>query len=217
MLYLTGTWPQETALNSSQIKNHTSLKEVSLLMTLGTLAIVVHAATRRWLQIPGHQGMTLIALFVIGRSRSEFRWAAMTSSVGAAGISMMPWWSFNDPFRWITLGLAGATLDVLYCHFAKVRHNTWYLVCAGGASHMTKPLFRFILAQINGWPYGSLRWGVMYPSATHFLFGTLGAMAGIAICQIGFRTESGKSGLEPESESNQSNSRTVQERHEPIE
>jgi len=141
-------------------------------------AVVLHAATRDLLQIPGHQGLGWIALLMIWRTTSRYRWAAVTSAVGAAGFAMMPWWSFNDPFRWLTYLLAGAALDLLYLALLRWHDKLWLLAALGGAAHMTKPLVRVVISQFTGIPYGSLLWGVAYPAATHFVFGFVGALIG---------------------------------------
>jgi hypothetical protein len=57
---------------------------------------------------------------------------------------------------------------------------------------MTKPITRLFIGQWNGWPYGSLRWGVAYPSASHFLFGFLGALLGQSLIAITNRHHSVK-------------------------
>src|SRR6185503_14133006 len=114
MLNTIGTWLPKSESSSSLVKDRFAWRELALLVGLGMAAVVLHAATRDLLQIPGHQGLGWIALLMIWRTTSRYRWAAVTSAVGAAGFAMMPWWSFNDPFRWLTYLLAGATLDLLY-------------------------------------------------------------------------------------------------------
>lgn len=179
-------WP-ESASSSYPIKNRVGLREAAFLAGLGMAAVCLHAAGRGLVEMPGHQGLGWIGLLVAGRRRSQYRWAAVTSSVGAASLTMMPWWSFNDPFRWLTYLLAGVTLDVLYTGFCAFRRNPWLLALGGGLAHMTKPLARVGFAQLKGWPYGSLRWGVAYPAASHFMFGFVGALVSLGLMALARR------------------------------
>ena len=187
-----GSLVPEIASNSSRIKNHVGLLEASILIGLGMAAVCLHASARGLIEMPGHQGLGWISLLMMGRKKSEFRWAAVTSSIGAAAFTMMPFWSFRDPFRWLTYLLAGATLDLLYVSFLQLRNKVWLQSCCGGLAHMTKPITRLFIGQWNGWPYGSLRWGVAYPSASHFLFGFLGALLGQSLIAITNRHHSVK-------------------------
>lgn len=171
-----GEWPHAIASKSFPLKNSVSLAEAALLLGLGAAAVCLHGLSRGLVEMPGHQGLGWVGLLVAGRRSSAFRWAAVTSSVGAAGCAMLPVWSFHDPFRWFTYFLAGATLDMLYTGFSYVRHSRLLLALSGGLAHATKPMARVLIAQFKGWPYGSLKWGVIYPTTTHFLFGLAGGL-----------------------------------------
>lgn len=182
-----GAWSGKSESKPSPIKNGIAAREALFLVGLGVLSVCLHAATRRLMDIPGHQGLGWIGSLMLGRRVSNYRWAAATSSVGAAGFSYLPFFTFNDPFRWLTFLLAGATIDLFYSGFKYVRHNRLLLAMCGGWAHATKPLTRVGIAQLKGWPYGSLRWGVAYPTATHFMFGFLGVMIAEVVVFLGRR------------------------------
>src|ERR1700752_4487282 len=114
MLNTIGAWLPKTESSSSLIKDRPAGRELAVLLGLGIAAVVLHAATRDLIEIPGHQGSSWVALLMAGRPTSRFPWAAVTSALGAGGFALMPFWSFNDPFRWLTYLLAGVTLDLLY-------------------------------------------------------------------------------------------------------
>jgi hypothetical protein len=155
------------------------LRELVFLLALGGVAVLWHAATRgRGLEIPGHQGLVWIALVMVGRTTSRYRWAAVATATGAAATAMLPFWGFGDPFRWLMYLAAGAAVDLFYSAFPNYRATLWLLVIVGGLGHMTKPLLRVPISTLTGIPYGSLLWGVGYPALTHFTFGALGTLAG---------------------------------------
>jgi hypothetical protein len=188
-----GVWSPGIESKSFPLKNSVSLAELALLAGLGAVAVCLHGLSRGLVEMPGHQGLGWMALLVTGRRNSAFRWAAVASSMGAASMAMLPFWGFRDPFRWFTYLLAGATLDLLYAGLVAIRRSRMLVAIACGLAHMTKPLARVGIAHFNGWPYGSIRWGVIYPSASHFLFGFAGAMLAMgfaaAIERVGNRPE----------------------------
>lgn len=177
-----GTLSPKTASNTSLASDRLTWREAALLLGLGAAAVLLHAATRGRLDLaPGYQGVALIAFFFMGRTTSRYRWAALLSATGAAGTAMLPVWGFNDPFRWLTYFLAGATVDALYLLVLRWPASIWLFGLVGGLAHMTKPLTRVGISLITGWPYGSLLWGVAYPAATHFIFGFIGALLGAGL------------------------------------
>ena len=159
--------------------NRINWREAVLLFGLGVGAVLLHAALRDKFDIaPGHQGLGWIALLMIGRTTSRYRWAGVTSALGAAGTAMLPMWGFGDPFRWLTYLLAGVTVDMAYFALNRWQNALWFLALIGGLAHMTKPLTRVLINELTGWPYGSLLYGVAYPAFTHFMFGAIGALVG---------------------------------------
>ena len=155
------------------------------LLGLGVASVLLHAATRDLIDIaPGYQGIGWIALLLVGRTTSRTRWAGVTTAVGAGATAMLPVWGFGDPFRWLMPLLAGAALDLGFWALYRWHDSLWLLAVLGGLAHMTKPLSRVVISEFTGWPYGSLLWGVAYPSATHFLFGALGAAIGAGLILV---------------------------------
>jgi hypothetical protein len=173
-----GELPTKTSSNASLV-NRVGWREAALLFGLGVSAVLLHAALRDKFDIaPGHQGLGWIALLMIGRTTSRYRWAAVTSALGAAGAAILPVWGFGDPFRWLTYLLAGATVDLAYAAFGRWQTALWFLALVGGLAHAAKPLTRVVINELIGWPYGSLLLGAAYPVLTHFLFGVMGAFIG---------------------------------------
>jgi len=43
-------------------------------------------------------------------------------------------------------------------------------------AHITKPVARLVIALVLSWPFGSFRYGVAYPIASHLFFGMIGGL-----------------------------------------
>lgn len=169
-----------SASKSLPVKDQVAAKEFLLLAALGAVAVLIHATTRGRLDLaPGYQGVWWIAALVAGRKVSRFRWAGMAVAAGAAGTSMLPVWGFGDPLRWLTYFLAAFAVDALFLALMRYSIPAWLFAVIGGLAHMTKPLMRVVLSAATGTFYDSLMWGVAYPSATHFVFGFVGAFIGV--------------------------------------
>ena len=157
------------------------LLEMLLLIGLGALAVAFHALVRGRLRLgPGHQGLTWMALVMIGRMSSRLPWAGMTTATGAAAATLLPIWRLGDPFLWVYYIAAGAIVDLGFAGFLRSRQVLWAIALLGGVAHATKPLIRSIV-QLGGWHYDSLVAAVPYPAFTHFLFGAGGALVGASL------------------------------------
>jgi hypothetical protein len=169
-----GTWSRR------HLADHPiALRETPVLLALGAAAVIFHAATRGMGDFPpGYQGLPWMALAVAGRVPAKGRAAGLTTAFGAAAVSMLPFWGFGDPARWVAYLLAGATLDVGFALLSRWREHIWLLALLGGVAHATKPLLRVEISALSGWPYPSLLAGAAYPTITHFIFGAVGAAIG---------------------------------------
>ncbi len=155
--------------------------EALLLLGSGALIVVLHQALRLPLSMPGWQGISWMALLIIGRMSSRFRGAASVASVGASFTSLVPALRADDPFMWLIYLLPGPVMDAAFYYLPRYANKLWFLVLLGGMAHVTKPLIRLVINLITGWPFGSFRFGVEYPAATHFLFGLIGGLLGALV------------------------------------
>jgi hypothetical protein len=72
-------------------------------------------------------------------------------------------------------------IDAGYNLVKRWQGSVLFLAVIAGLAHMTKPLIRFGISLINGWPYGSLLYGVGYPTMTHIAFGLVGGFFGAGL------------------------------------
>lgn len=176
-----GAWSLKRSSSSIEVRKGLAWSELLLLVGLGAGAVALHAAFRWPLRLPGHHGLEWMALLLLGRCASSYRWAASVSSVSAAAFSALPVWGFDDPFIWLIYTLPGLVIDGGFGVARGWQQKIWFLAILGGGAHATKPLVRLVISILSGWPYGSLLYGVAYPLATHVLFGVLGGLLGATL------------------------------------
>jgi hypothetical protein len=170
--------------NSSQTSPQTRVGEIVGLMLLGVVAVAVHAAGRNRFELaPGHQGLTWIALLMVGRLTSSIRWAGIASATGAAGATFLPIWRLGDPFLGLSYAAACLITDLGLGGFRSRLAPIWLVALIGGLAHSAKPLIRSIV-RLSGWQYDSLLSGLPYPMTTHFLFGVAGALVGVGFLYV---------------------------------
>jgi hypothetical protein len=166
--------------------------EALLLFGGGALAVVLHRTFDMSLGLPGHHGMEWMALMILGRASSRFRGAGTLTSVGASLASTMPLLHSDNPYTWLFYMLPGPVMDLAFRYLPGLTNKVWFLVLLGGLAHATKPVGQLIINLNTGWPFGSFRNGVLYPFATHLLFGMIGGLVG-ALIVLGIQRSSNKS------------------------
>ena len=152
--------------------------EALLLLGSGALAVVLHRSFDTSLGLPGHHGLEWMALMVIGRASSRFRGAGTLTGIGASLASTVPFLQGGNPFAWLFYLLPGFVMDFAFRYFPGVTNKVWFMVLLGGLAHVTKPIGQLTMNLITGWPFGSFRYGVLYPFASHLLFGMIGGLVG---------------------------------------
>jgi hypothetical protein len=82
-------------------------------------------------------------------------------------------------------------MDLAFRYLPRYANKLWFMVLLGGFAHMTKPIGQLTVNLITGWPIGSFRFGVVYPFASHLLFGMIGGLLG-ALIVLGIRSLTSK-------------------------
>ena len=178
MTTVNGELSAKTQSSSFPTSTHLTRQEALLLLGLGAVIVAMVKVFDFSLGLPGHTGVQWLALLLIGRTTSNYRWAASVSGVGSAVVSLLPFWGFGDPLKWLSFLLVAVALDVMFNLFTRWQHAVLFLTIIGGLAHAVKPLSRALISSVTGLQYTSLLTGVLYPTATHLLFGFIGAFLG---------------------------------------
>jgi hypothetical protein len=178
MTTVNGELSVKTPSSSFPTSTQLTRREALLLLGLGALIVALVRVFDLSLGLPGHTGVQWLALLLVGRTTSNYRWASSVSGVGSAVVSLLPFWGFGDPLKWLSFLLVAVALDVLFNLFTRWGHAILFLAVIGGLAHAVKPLSRALISSVTGLQYTSLLTGVLYPTATHLLFGFIGAFVG---------------------------------------
>jgi hypothetical protein len=175
---MNGTYSQKNILRTSPTDWTLTWWEALLLIGSGVTAVVLHRAFDMSLGLPGHHGIEWMALLLIGRMASRFRGAGTLTSVGASFASTLPFLQGGNPYAWLFYLLPGLVMDLAFRYLPRLANQLWFLVVLAGLAHMTKPIGQLTINLITGWPFGSFRYGILYPFAGHILFGMIGGLLG---------------------------------------
>ena len=183
---MNGTSSLKNTSKSFQTDWSLSWVEALLLMGGGVMAVVLHRALDNSLGLPGHHGIEWMAILIIGRASSRYRGAGTLTSIGASFASVLPFLSGGNPFTWIYYLLPGIVMDLAFYYFPRYSNKLLFMVLLAGFAHVTKPIGQLSVNLLTGWPVGSFRFGVLYPFASHLLFGMIGGLLG-ALVVLGVR------------------------------
>lgn len=159
--------------------------ETAFLISLGVLAVTVHAYLRLPIKVPGHKGLFWIGLLIVGRLLSKRPWAATTTSTSAAITSLLPAMGFKDPLDTVAFFISGLVVDAGFRIAPRLVVSLWGIALIGAVAHSTKPLAKLVVSGGSLFTYQSLLSGVAYPLTLHALFGAAAALiAALAVRQF---------------------------------
>lgn len=155
--------------------------EILILMALGAIAVSLRAILRIPLKLPGHHGLELMMIIVMGRAYSQMRWASVFSAIAASLVVLIPVLGYKDPFMPLMVALPAIVLDISYNMLPNYRTKAWFWALSAGIGYALIPTTRAIISMTTGFVYPSLLAGLPYPLLTHFAFGFVGGLTGAAL------------------------------------
>jgi len=182
MAQASGEYWQRKPLSSFQNSLQLTWAQALLLVGSGVLVEALHQWLRLPLGLPGRHGIEWMAILILGRSLSRLPYASSLAGAGAAGCSLLAVWRMaDDPYLWLIYLLPSILMDFAFARWPAWQQKWWFLIALGGMAHVTKPLARWGINLISGFPYGSFLYGVAYPLLTHILFGMIGSFLAVTL------------------------------------
>lgn len=171
---MSGKLLQKTISNSSDLLQSDRIRHV-LIFFAGAMAMVLHETFRFGLELPGRQGLTLMAIMIFVRCSAPYAYTATLAGAGGLAAALVV---RDNPEAAVIMLSQGFLLDLSYRALSRNRSMLWLLPLAAGVIHMVKPLFKFGLIIMAGAEENAFRHGLAYPFITHFLFGGVGGLIG---------------------------------------
>ncbi|WP_300494576.1 hypothetical protein [uncultured Methylophaga sp.] len=171
---MSGKLLQKTISSSSELLHSERVRHL-LIFLAGALAMVLHETFRFGLDMPGRQGLTLMAILIFVRCSAPYAYTATLAGAGGLVAALIV---RDNPSAALILLSQGALLDVIYRRLSRQSVTLWLLPLAAGMVHMVKPAFKFGLIMVAGVETDSFRHGITYPFITHFIFGSVGGLIG---------------------------------------
>lgn len=184
MKHINGGLLQKSLSRQFQNSAILNILDAVFLLLIGMLAITLHAKLRIPLHLPGRNGLVFMSVIILGRYFSKFNFAGSLSCIGAAGLLLFNVLGFSDPFMPVEYLLIGATIDLLFWASGRWYTNPLVIGLICGLSYMIIPLTRIFVTFSTGFPYQSLFASLLYPVATHLLFGFLGGLLGASLTKV---------------------------------
>jgi len=153
-------------------------------MLSGIIATVLHARLKVPMHLPGKQGLLYMFIIMSAVLMSGMRFSALIASSGTALLLLTGFGSFGDIFMPVNYLVVGLITDLLL-QASPNRNNALLTGLAGGIAFSAIPLMRAAFSLISGAIFPSLFNGLLFPFATHLLFGFAGSfLAAVAIATI---------------------------------
>lgn len=165
---------QKAISNSSELFDSDTTKH-ALIFLAGVIAMLLHENFRYGLDLPGRQGLTLMAILVFVRCASPYHYGATLAGTGGLVAALI--WRDNPTAAMIVLS-QGLLIDLLYRRLSLSAFTLWLLPVMAGLIHMIKPLLKVGLIVYAGMDTDAFRHGLVFPFLTHFIFGSVGGLIG---------------------------------------
>jgi hypothetical protein len=160
-----------------------SAGRLAWLASLGVATVVLERTFNWSLQMPGHHGMEVMALLMLGRLTCSNPWSA-TIAAASAAVAAPALGADHGPLMPLLYVLPGAMLDLGYRLRPRAGLFALYLPLIAALAWTSKPVLRFLANVTLGLQFGSLRAGPVYPILTHLMFGFVGGLAAVLLWRL---------------------------------
>lgn len=161
---------------ASTFARHARQRSTHILLTAGVAAVLLHALTRVPLHLPGHEGLVWMAILMLARLISPYRWAATVVAMGAAAAASFL--GFHDALAPLGYLLPGVVLDLATLASAR---NPIVMVLGAALGYCAHPALDWLALHALGVTIGPAQVGLATAFGSHLGFGLAGALIGAAL------------------------------------
>jgi len=159
-------------------------RELVVLALLAALVAVSKAFLRLPLHVPGHTGITWMAILLIGRALVRRPWAGTLMGFVSGVLAVAIVGGHEGLLLWVKYVAPGVVMDIGARLSGERLDNPYVGIAVGAAANVAKLLSSLIVSLMLGIPAGYLVVGLGLATTTHVVFGALGGWLGTLVLRI---------------------------------
>ncbi|HOT23887.1 MAG TPA: hypothetical protein PLB30_06530 [Thermoleophilia bacterium] len=169
---------RNSASSSDRLIWSLTLRDLLLVAIVADLVVLAKSFMRIPLHVPGHSGVVIVALFVVGAGLIGRRGAATLIGLVAGVLAVVFGLGQVPLITWIKYLAMGVTVDVFLMLIPGALERRSALLVAGAFVNLGKLCSAVAVGLLLELPLGFLAWGLGYAATTHAAFGAVGGLLG---------------------------------------
>jgi hypothetical protein len=146
---VTGAWRRRISSSSTEPAASSLVTALLICAGSGTLLVAIDTAVRVPLRLPGHMGLTSMALLVMARCLTRQSWGASAAAATAALISLTPVVAARPGAALLYL-LPGLVIDACCRLLPAWRERAVFLAAAAGLANGSKAVALWLAGGVGG-------------------------------------------------------------------
>lgn len=169
---------RNSASSSDRLIWSLTLRDLLLVAIVADLVVLAKSFMRIPLHVPGHSGVVIVALFVVGAGLIGRRGAATLIGLVAGVLAVVFGLGQVPLITWIRYLAMGLTVDGLLLLMPGALERRAMLLIGGAFVNLAKLCSAVVVGLVLELPLGFLAWGLGYAATTHAVFGAIGGLLG---------------------------------------
>lgn len=156
-------------------------RDLVLLALFAALVALSKAVLRMPIHVPGHTGITWMAILLVGRGLVRRPWAGTLLGFVSGVIAVLIVGGREGLLLWLKYLAPGAMMDLAALLSAERLDHPFVGIVSGAVANTAKLVTSLIVSLALGIPTGYLALGLGLSATTHVVFGALGGWLGTLV------------------------------------
>jgi len=159
-------------------------QDLVVLALFAALVAVSKAVLRVPIHVPGHSGITWMAILVVGRALVRKRWAGTALGLVSGILAVAVVGGREGLLLWLKYLTPGMVMDLAALLSAERLGSPTVGAIAGAVANTAKLVTSLVVSLALGIPTGYLALGLGLSATTHVVFGALGGWLGSTVFRL---------------------------------
>jgi ABC-type thiamin/hydroxymethylpyrimidine transport system permease subunit len=156
-------------------------RELAILALFAALVAISKAVLRMPLHVPGHSGITWMAILLVSRAVIRRPGAGTLVGLVSGLLAVMIVGGREGLLLWLKYLTPGIMMDLAAFATGERLHHPAVAIIAGALANITKLSTSLIVSLLLGIPMGYIALGLGLAATTHVVFGALGGWLGAVV------------------------------------